>query len=173
MRLFVAVPFSEGTRRALLGLQRELREEVVRGRFSASENLHLTLAFLGECDSIQLEAAKAVMDAVAFAPFVIQMNRLGRFRRAGGDTWWAGVLECPPLLALQGNLAVKLCEAGFSLERRAFRPHVTLARQVEGEAREREIVPFEERVGEIALIKSERPSGGRLTYTVIYEKKAD
>ncbi|MDR0434023.1 MAG: hypothetical protein LBH21_03030 [Gracilibacteraceae bacterium] len=48
----------------LLALRDELRGKSERGRFSAPENLHLTLTFLGECDGKQIAAAKS--DIAAF-----------------------------------------------------------------------------------------------------------
>jgi 2'-5' RNA ligase len=63
MRLFVAINFNDDTRSRLLALGEEIRSHSVRGNFSAPENLHLTLAFLGECDPQQTAAAKAAIDA--------------------------------------------------------------------------------------------------------------
>ncbi|GHV42185.1 hypothetical protein FACS189490_10600 [Clostridia bacterium] len=48
LRLFTAINFSDDTRSRLLALRDELQSGAVRGRFSALENLHLTLAFIGE-----------------------------------------------------------------------------------------------------------------------------
>ena len=47
MRLFIAVRLSEGMKDALVHAQKELYDCGVRGRFTAEENLHLTLAFIG------------------------------------------------------------------------------------------------------------------------------
>lgn len=173
MRLFVAIPFSEGSRQALVGLQRSLMEGAVKGRFTSPENLHLTLAFLGECKPGQVAALESVLEGTAFGPFEIQIDRLGRFQRPGGDIWWAGLSESRPLFALQRNLAERLREAGFSLEQRKYSPHVTLGRQVVTEAAERKVAPFGERVTQIALMVSERIQGRPLVYRSIYEKEAD
>ena len=48
MRLFVAINFNNETRSRLLDLRDELRGKSQRGNFTAPENLHLTLAFIGE-----------------------------------------------------------------------------------------------------------------------------
>ena len=167
MRLFVAINLNEATRSALASLQEELRESAIRGRFSTRENLHLTLAFLGECDSIQTAAACAAMDAQSFAPFSLEINRLGCFRREGGEIWWAGAVASEPLLALQQDLAKSLRAAGFRLEERQFRPHITLAREVVAPEKERTVPPFSETVTRIDLMKSER-IGGKLMYTAIH-----
>ena len=171
MRLFVAINFNDATRSRLLALRDELRSRSARGNFSLPENLHITLAFLGECDARQAAAVKSAMDAVGFPPFPVEVERVGRFRRDGGDLWWAGLKDSGPLSDLQGRLADRLAEAGFALDRRRFSAHATLGREVATDARPWPIEPFGETVGRIDLMKSER-IGGKLTYTAIYSKRA-
>jgi 2'-5' RNA ligase len=172
MRLFVAINFGGDTRGALLALRDALRDSAKSGRFSLPENLHLTLAFLGACDARQTAAARAAMDTLHFAPLSVRVERVGRFRREGGDTWWAGVHESKPLLDLQRALADALTAAGFRLEARRYSPHITLGREVVTDAVAPRIEPFGETVAQIDLMKSER-IGGRLVYTAIHTKPAD
>jgi len=65
MRLFIAQNFTPETKSRLLTLRDDLRAQSTRGNFSLPENLHLTLAFLGECDAQQTAAAKQAMTAVS------------------------------------------------------------------------------------------------------------
>ena len=76
------------------------------------ENLHLTLAFLGECDEKQSAAAKAAMEASSFEPFPAFFERIGRFKRDGGDIWWAGLQESKTLTGLQKDLTDRLTAMG-------------------------------------------------------------
>jgi 2'-5' RNA ligase len=172
MRLFIAINFSDATRKKLLVLQQDLREQSRKGRFSVPENLHLTLAFLGECNTEQFASIVSAMDTVSFQPFDFEINRVDRFRRQGGDIWWAGLSACPPLLALQLDLEIKLRQAGFDLDNRKYSPHITLARDALAEATEKQISPFGEVVQSIQLMQSEH-IGGRLIYTKLYSKQAD
>ena len=172
MRLFIAMNFNNDTRSQLLSLRDELRGKSERGRFSLTENLHLTLAFLGECDGKQTSAAKSVLDAVSFEPFDIAVDCVGRFKRDGGGVWWAGLRESKPLIALQRELTEKLIAAGFILEKREYSPHITLGRDVVTDVKPWQIEPFGETIGTIDLMKSERING-KLTYTAIYSKKAN
>ena len=167
MRLFIAINFSEGTRTRLVWLQDELQLGAVRGRFTAPENLHLTLAFLGQCTPAQTAAAKATMDAVAFRPFPIEIDHLGRFQRERGDIWWAGVRMSNPLMVLQQDLIDRLLAAGFQLETRLFRPHITLGRDIITDTQTKTVPPFGETVCTIFLMQSEHLSG-KLSYTPIY-----
>lgn len=170
MRLFVAINWGIETRERFIALREELRSHSQRGNFSLDENLHLTLVFLGECDTKQIAAAKAAMNAVRFEPFNAVIDRMGRFRRDGGDTWWAGLRGDKPLMILQQELSDRLREAGFKLENRKYSPHVTLGREVVTNYAIGKIEPFVETVTGFELMKSER-IGGKLTYMAISEKR--
>lgn len=169
MRLFIAVNFSAATKEKLLTLRDELRTRSTRGNFSLPENLHLTLVFLGECSPQQTAAAKAVLDAAPVAPFTLTIDRVGCFRRQGGDIWWAGACENKTLTALQQDVAERLTVLGFSLDNRNFSPHITLGRGVLTECKPWPIEAFGEVVAGIELMKSER-MGGKLVYTPIHSK---
>ena len=183
MRLFIAINFNNETRSRLLALRDELRGKSERGNFSAPENLHLTLAFLGECDGKQTSAVKSVLSAVSFKPLDITIDCIGRFKRDqrdvrhGGDIWWAGVRDNKALSDLQKALTSGLCANGFILDNRKYSPHITLGREVITDVKPWQIEPFGETVGTIDLMKSERVYAnqdlrGKLTYTAIYEKSS-
>jgi 2'-5' RNA ligase len=171
MRLFIAVNFNDGTRSRLAALCGELRAVSRRGNFSAPENLHLTLAFLGECGAERTAAAKSALGGVSFGPFAVAIDRVGRFGRRGGSLWWAGVRGSEAMSALHRDLTDRLAAAGFELDGRDFSPHITLGREVVTEAEPWKIEPFGETVNGIELMKSERING-KLTYTPIHRLHA-
>jgi 2'-5' RNA ligase len=174
MRLFVALNFNDDTRARLAALSGELASRCDRGSFVPPENLHLTLAFLGECGAAQTSVAKAALDAVEFGPIDIRFDLVGRFRREGGDIWWLGVDESAPLMGLQRNLADALTASGLALDGRRFRPHVTLARRAlagPGPWSVEPFGPFGETVRRLYLMESKHIEG-RLTYTAIHGKDA-
>lgn len=172
MRLFTGIQFSSNTVSQLGALRDEVRAKAARGRFSTSDNLHLTLVFLGECDEAQTSAAKAALDATAFDAFPIEIDHLGRFKGPRGDVWWAGVAENQALLSLQQSLARELRERGLSLEERPYSPHITLGRQISTKATPWPIAPLVDRAEQIALMKSEQIDG-KLTYTPIHIKSRE
>ena len=145
MRLFIAVNFSENALKSLLAARERLRELTGgRGGFTQDTNLHLTLAFLGG------------------RPLTLVIDRSGRFRRDGGDIWWAGAADNPALAAYQRRLTRELRERGFDLENRRFSPHVTLARRIVTELPPgtRLITePVTERVDGVSLMRSELGRG--------------
>lgn len=169
MRLFIAINPNNDIRSRLLSLRDELKARSRRGNFVSPDNLHLTLAFLGECDESKTANAKLAMDAVKVQPVAFDVQSLGRFRRQGGDIWWAGVREDRALLELQRSLTDRLVAAGFVLDGRKYSPHITLARQVVTDVTPWRIEPFGETARIIDLMKSERING-KLTYTSIYRR---
>ena len=170
MRLFIAIGFNAETKNALLEMRNALRENSGGGSFTLPENLHLTLAFLGECSEQQAAAAKSVLDMTHFEPFGALIERVGRFKRgAGEELWYAGLQGSKPLLDLQRGLCEKLIGAGFKLDTRKFNPHITLGRRVVAAAAPWKIEPIEETVHGIDLMKSERING-KMSYTVIYSR---
>jgi 2'-5' RNA ligase len=172
VRLFIAINFNDETRAKLLALRDELKSKSQRGNFSLPENLHLTLAFLGECDGKQTVTIKDILKAVEFDPFVAKIERIGRFKRDSGNIWWAGLSESNPLLILQKDLTNKLNAEGVKLDTRKYSPHITLGREVATSATPWTIEPFLETVIKIDLMKSERVNG-KLIYTAIFSKEAE
>ena len=172
MRLFVAINLSAKTKDTLISLRDELYKDSVRGSFTVPENMHLTLVFLGECDAKQAADAKSVINRAVFDPFDILIERVGRFGRGGNEViWFAGIRESKPLIDLQRDLAESFTNAGFSLDRRRFSPHITLGRRVVTDAVPRMLEPFGEVARKIDLMKSERLYG-KLIYTSIHHKSA-
>ena len=167
MRLFIAINFNNETRTRLVALCNELRSSK-HGRFTLPENLHLTLAFLGECSVEQTASVKAAMDAVEIKPFDLVIERIGRFKRDDGDIWWAGIEENRALADLQSRLTEKLIAEDFSFNKRKYNPHITLGRMVVTNVKPHSIVPFRETVSRIDLMKSERING-ILMYKSIYQ----
>ena len=172
MRLFIAINFSEPTRKMLITLREGLRCKSSKGRFTLDDNLHLTLIFIGECDDKQTKVLIAAINDVVFEPFPIEIDRLGRFSHNDGDLWWAGVKENKALSQLHQCLSDKLRQAGFSIEKRKFSPHITLGRQVITSVKDCSLEPFGETVAKIDLMESKRVNG-KLTYVSIFNKEAD
>jgi 2'-5' RNA ligase len=170
MRLFVAVNFCDSTRNGLIALRDELIGKSQYGNFSLPENLHLTLAFIGECSPKKLDKIEAILETVTFEPFDIAVERLGTFSR--GTLWWAGLRADKPLTNLQYEIVYKLALCGFEMDGSRYRPHITLGRNVITDAPPWRIAPFGETVSKIDLMKSER-IGGKLTYTAVYSRVAE
>lgn len=167
MRLFIAIPFSEEFREELLRVQREMRVNGVRGNFSRPENLHVTVAFLGEVKD-PAPAMKA-LQSVPVPELRLTSGPLGNF----GELLWIGLRKNSALEEYVAEVRRALDAYGVEYDRKKFRPHITLVRRadwpyqvlVEELAEVRRVRMTVDRV---CLMKSERLDG-KLTYTVVGE----
>ena len=123
MRLFIAIPLGAALRAAVLEAQETFRRHGVTGNYTKPENLHLTLAFIGEYPDP--DAVLDVLDAVPFRPFALRLNGVGAF----GDLWWLGLERNPGLEAYVRRLRRALAEAGVPFDSKRFSPHITLVRR--------------------------------------------
>lgn len=125
MRLFIAIPLEGAALDAALSAQAAFRKGGVRGNYTKPENLHLTLAFIGEVPDAR-DAIDAVR-AVPFEPMELRLSGVGAF----GDLWWLGLERSEPLETYVRRLRRALAEAGIPFDRKRFAPHVTLVRRAQ------------------------------------------
>ena len=123
MRLFLAILLNDAMRASLLRAQTQLKRGGVRGRFTPEENLHLTLAFIGEWSDPN--AVLAAMETVPFSPFSLRLGGIGSFP----GLLWAGVEENAALETYVRRLRRCLAEAGIPYDRKSFQAHITLVRR--------------------------------------------
>ena len=164
MRLFIAIQLSEEMRAAVARIQDEFRGRGVTGNFTPVENLHLTLAFIGEyADS---DAVLDVIDGVNLRPFPIALEGVGAF----GDLWWVGMKRSEPLEACARRLRHGLSNVGIPFDRKRFSPHITLIRRAEREGSAQmpgiDVPNVEMRVERLSLMRSDRGRYGMI-YTEI------
>jgi 2''-5'' RNA ligase len=173
MRIFIAINLNDEIRNYLIEMIQALKTGAISGNFTHRENLHLTLAFLGELGADKVGLVKQAINRIDKGPFLLSFSGFGRFRRSGGDIHWAGVNKSRELLDIQSQLVSELRKAGFVLENREFSPHLTLGREVKLSAAPEDFYGSlkketrEMEVSRISLMKSER-IGGKLVYTEIY-----
>tara|TARA_R110002051_G_scaffold105481_1_gene178405 strand:+ start:461 stop:1021 length:561 start_codon:yes stop_codon:yes gene_type:complete len=98
-------------------------------RWRPVEALHVTLAFYGDVDERRADDLVAELGrAGSGGPFEITLKGVGAFGEVHrSQTLWAGVEPCERLTALAGRCRTAAERAGLTMERRAYRPHVTLA----------------------------------------------
>lgn len=125
MRLFVAIELSEEMKKSLEDIQGRLRRMGIRGNYTRPENLHLTLAFIGEYS--EPDKVLEAMGSLSFPPVELRLRGLGSF----GELWWAGLEESEELYGLVRQLRLALARAGIPFDRKKFLPHITLLRKPE------------------------------------------
>jgi len=99
----------------------------LQGRSTAIENIHLTLAFLGEADPARASASARRVRATRHELPIEEARYVKR-----NEMIWAAPRECPAALeALVKALHFELYRDEFILERRPFAAHVTLLRNAQ------------------------------------------
>jgi 2'-5' RNA ligase len=125
-RLFFALPVAPPLADSLAALGQAMAR-AGDGRAVPAGNLHVTLAFLGNVHRARIHVLTAVAAGLHGLRVTLTLDTQGTFRRAG--VAWIAPREVPAALqALHAALSDALVAAGFALEPRAWRPHVTLAR---------------------------------------------
>ena len=149
----------------LISAQNTMYDRGIRGNFTSEENMHLTLAFIGEYPDADL-----VLDAlstVSFTPFDITLEGIGCF----GDLWWAGLKESVPLMSVVRRIRRALAESEIPFDRKRFSPHITLIRKASGKMPGIQVQPVTMTVSTISLMRSDRGRNGMI-YTELGVKEA-
>jgi 2'-5' RNA ligase len=123
IRLFAALPIPSDIADALA-----LRQQGLPGaRWSPIETLHLTLCFFGELSETTAADLDDALAPIGGASFDVELAGVGAFGEAQeARSVWAGVVESPPLTQLAKRCETAARRCGLKLQKRAFRPHVTL-----------------------------------------------
>ena len=123
-RLFVAIRPPE----AIIDLLVDAMDDSPELRWVGDEQLHLTLRFIGEVERPVANDLAAALAAIRFERFKLRISGVGRFDRRNGGALWAGVEPKAPVTALAAKVERVCQDVGLPPERRAFHPHITLAR---------------------------------------------
>ena len=138
-RLFVAIRPPEPIRDLLI----DAMDESPDFRWQHDEQLHLTLRFIGEVDRPLADDIAAALTRIHAERFSLRIAGTGRFEQRNSGSLWAGVEPKAPVTALASKIERTCIDLGLEPERRAFHPHITLARW-KGR-RSREIADFLQR----------------------------
>lgn len=154
MRLFIAIQLSDEMKKSLVACMHDLKKQGVEGNYAPAQNLHLTLAFIGEYDDPG--KVKSSMEKVPFAPFRLSLSEKGNF----GNLLWIGVKGNQKLKTYVKNLRESLKEAGIPFDHGKFTPHITLIRKAAcRHPYQVHLKKTEMTVKKISLMKSERKNG--------------
>ncbi|MDP1025829.1 RNA 2',3'-cyclic phosphodiesterase [Sphingomonas sp. KR1UV-12] len=125
IRLFLALRPPPSLREMLF----DVMDDVPGARWQDDEQLHVTLRFVGEVDRPQAEDLAAALGQVHAPAPMVSLAGVGSFDQRGRvDTLWAGLSPAEPLARLHASVEQACARAGLPPERRAYRPHVTVAR---------------------------------------------
>lgn len=132
VRTFIAIEIPSSIQQQIADLQSMLKRENARISWTKSENIHLTLKFLGDVESDRIDP---IPDAVLRAcrnvhPFRLTVEATGFFpNRENPKVLWIGCKgDLETLFALQKDIENELAKSGFKKEKRKYSAHLTVGR---------------------------------------------
>ena len=121
MRCFIGIDLPNVAIKEIQKIQKKL-EPNFTGRLTSSENLHLTLKFLGEIEEDAINDVKKRLPSITHPPFELTLKDVGVFSQKFIKIIWVKVSDVP-LQPLVDNCLKDI----FKLENR-FMGHITIAR---------------------------------------------
>jgi len=172
-RLFVAITLNKEIADNLYNSALLLKEHCIYSNISRKENLHLTLAFIGESNN--LRSACEALKEISAKPFELIFEGYGEFSSRDGSLCFAKVQKNSFLESLAENIRKKLTLKGFNIDPKPFKAHITLCRQFTPAPTFNKSIMYSAlskksmQVTSVSLMRSDRING-KLTYTEIYNK---
>lgn len=135
MRLFIAIDINKKIKNSLSGLQRQIQEQVdIKENYvkwANTENIHLTLKFLGEVKDKDVPVLCDIVKDITgrFKGFELDIGKLGCFGGKSARVLWVGTgAGSEKLCELANELEEHLADAGWHKENRKYAGHLTLCR---------------------------------------------
>lgn len=130
-RIFIGIKIDpdKNFKKLISEIRQELSGEGLK--WTEPENIHVTLAFLGDTHEDKLESIKAMLKEKCdgSGALEISLKGLGVFRNLRDPkVFWAGLYHSDKLSTLQSAVVEGLKGIGISVEERPFSPHLTLGR---------------------------------------------
>jgi len=183
MRLFIGIKIPDEIKKEVEeSVISDLRKKIREARIVPSENLHLTLKFIGETSENNIPSIEKIIDSSieTFLPVRATVRGAGIFPdEKNARVFWIGVDSQGTLKKLNNIIETELEKAGISKKENRFKEHITIARfkSVPKIASLKEILErYKDEVFgvmdiiEIELIKSELKSSGPV-YTTLFKSR--
>lgn len=133
MRLFIAIEIPDDLTKMIV----TLRAAIPGARWVPAEQIHLTLAFLGEVKAGDIELLGKELARIKLPEFTLCFSGTGCFpNQYRPRVLWIGLEREPLLCKLAATVRAALLACGIHQEERPFSPHITLARLKEHAPRE-------------------------------------
>jgi 2'-5' RNA ligase len=118
-------------RRAIVTATAPMRSAARGVAWATEERLHLTIKFLGEQPEAAVSALRESLGhaVTGHTPVTLRLAGLGAFPNLRAPRIvWLGVEPDPKLELLHHDVERACAELGYTMDGRAFRPHITLGR---------------------------------------------
>ena len=180
IRTFVAVPVSDQARDAVTSAEDDLRRAGADVKWVEARNIHITLKFLGNVETGQLDQLQAALRSAlaGVKPLEITLSGTGTFPSGKKHVRvvWVGITEGKQDLVKVAAAVEEGCAGlGFAREERPFSPHLTIGRVRRESGQLAELAarvsgyqfnPLKVEIDRVNLMRSELSPKGP-TYTVL------
>jgi len=168
MRLFIGVDIPDCPE--FERLRAQLTSEDVK--LVSPELYHLNLKFLGEVPEKKLENVVSSLRAACAGvkPFDVLLEGGGQFPHHGRPRVIFVPASSEPLLGLAEKLGSLLGNKGFPLEKRAYKPHLTICRVRSGSPKPASILPVTVHINNVKIKRSLLTPSGPI-YTTVSEER--
>jgi RNA 2',3'-cyclic 3'-phosphodiesterase len=167
---FFAIKIPLETKLIMKRNSERLKEILPFSRWVHHEDLHITLAFLGNAPSEKLASAREkVHEALRGSKgFILEINKLGIFGKLDSPRiFWGDTKESNELQVVRKKVFTACLDAGFQLETRPFKPHITLARKWAGDK------PFQKNLLDVWNDLQPEPLLFKVNEVVLYQTHLD
>jgi 2'-5' RNA ligase len=132
-RAFIAIDLPISIQQQLDAISRQLQTKCTPSavRWVPARNIHLTLKFLGEVSSANLEMVEKILQSEASRHkcFDVSIGGLGSFPSIHRPrVIWIGVQAPGNLMSLQRGIETETLRLGYAAEDRPFSAHLTIGR---------------------------------------------
>lgn len=133
MRLFVALDIDQEIREHIASFIKEMRGLAPAVRWVQPESLHVTLKFIGERPDASVKDVENALRGISASPFQLSFRGAGFFpTERSARVFWIGIQADAALADLAAQIERSLVPLGTEAEKRAFSPHMTVARAGNG-----------------------------------------
>ncbi|MDY0074474.1 MAG: RNA 2',3'-cyclic phosphodiesterase [Acholeplasmataceae bacterium] len=173
MRIFVGIPISDASKNWVVQGQKQLIPWMTKGRLTDPDLFHITLLFIGEMTTDQVEAWDRKLNQL-FADersFEVSFLNFGLFKKRE-DVLWIGVHQgSERLYELHKKVLESYSTLNLQVINPSFHPHLTIARNVKlGQQFDINSLSLSEKKLNINCIHIylSHQVDGKLTYTPLY-----
>lgn len=135
VKLFITVNIDVGVKKDIAGALPAIKARIKQGRFIPTENMHITLLYLGEVERTRLSEVENILATTVknTNPFELRLEGMGVFPNENNpNILWAGVKgELESLNKLYDKLLGNIKKTDLPYDAKPkYSPHVTLARKI-------------------------------------------
>lgn len=133
MRLFVALDIDQRIRHRIASFMSDMRGFAPAVRWMQPESLHVTLKFIGERPDTKVKDIENALRGVSSRSVQVAFSGAGFFpNEKSARVFWIGIQADAAVSELAAQIERSLVPLGIEAEKRAFSPHLTLARAGNG-----------------------------------------